>query len=194
MKEDGNLCRQPVVAIVGHIDHGKTTLLDYIRKTAVAAKERGGITQRISAYEIEHTTKEGEKRALTFIDTPGHEAFQNMRRRGASAADIVILVVAGDDGVKPQTIEAYRAIEDAKVPFIVAFTKIDKENANLDRARESVLREGIYLEGLGGDVPHVALSGKSGDGVPELLDLVILAAALHGVSCDAAAPVRATVI
>jgi translation initiation factor IF-2 len=194
MNASSVICRQPVVAIVGHIDHGKTTLLDYIRKTAVAAKETGGITQRISAYEIEHTTKEGEKRALTFIDTPGHEAFQNMRRRGASAADIVILVIAADDGVKPQTVEAYRAIADAKVPFIVAFTKADKETANLDRARETVLREGIYLEGLGGDVPHVALSGKSGAGVSELLDLIILATDLHGISCDAGKPVQATVI
>ena len=194
MATASSICKQPVVAIVGHIDHGKTTLLDYIRKASVAAKETGGITQGISAYEIEHTTKEGEKRALTFIDTPGHEAFQNMRRRGASVADIVILVIAADDGVKPQTVEAYKAITEANVPFIVAFTKVDKETANLDRARESVLREGIYLEGLGGDVPHVALSGKSGAGVSELLDLIILATDLHGISCDPTKPVQATVI
>lgn len=185
---------QPVVAVVGHIDHGKTTLLDYIRKSKVAEREHGGITQRISAYEIEHQPKEGPARPITFIDTPGHEAFQKMRRRGASAADIAILVVAADDGVKPQTKEAYAAIQDAKIPLIIAFTKIDKENANLDRAKESVLKEGIYLEGLGGDVPWVAVSGKTGEGVPELLDLIILATDLHEVSCDASAAPHATVI
>jgi translation initiation factor IF-2 len=189
-----SICKQPVVAVVGHIDHGKTTLLDYIRKSRVAVGEAGGITQRISAYEIDHVTKEGEKRAITFIDTPGHEAFQKMRRRGASAADIAILVVAADDGVKPQTKEAWAAIKEAKIPVVVAFTKIDKENANLDRAKESVLKEGIYLEGLGGDVPSVGVSGKSGDGVPELLELIILASDLHGIECDASADVHATVI
>jgi translation initiation factor IF-2 len=195
-----NICRQPVVAVVGHIDHGKTTLLDYIRKSSVAAREAGGITQRISAYEIEHpypSTGSGqakEVRAITFIDTPGHEAFQKMRRRGASAADIAILVVAADDGVKPQTKEAWAAIQEAKIPTVVAFTKIDKENVNLDRAKESVVKEGIYLEGLGGDVPWVGVSGKTGDGVSELLDLIILAADLHGVECDASADAHATVI
>ena len=185
---------QPVVAVVGHIDHGKTTLLDYIRKSQVADKEAGGITQRISAYEITHTTKEGATRAITFIDTPGHEAFQKMRRRGAGAADIAILVVAADDGVKPQTKEAWAAIQNAKVPAIVAFTKIDKETANLERAKESVGKEGIYLEGLGGEIPWVGVSGKSGDGVPELLDLIILAADLNGVTCDAASGARAIVM
>ncbi|MFQ5540819.1 MAG: translation initiation factor IF-2 [Candidatus Paceibacteria bacterium] len=185
---------QPVVAVVGHIDHGKTSLLDYIRKEKVAEREKGGITQRISAYEIEHTPKEGAKRAISFIDTPGHEAFQKMRRRGASAADIAILVVAADDGAMPQTLEAWKAITDAKIPYIVAFTKIDKENANLDRAKESVMKDGIYLEGLGGDVPHVALSSKTGEGVDELLDLILLVADLEDVTCDADAEPRAVVI
>lgn len=185
---------QPVVAVVGHIDHGKTSLLDYIRKSRVAAKEEGGITQGISAYELEHTPKEGGKRAITFIDTPGHEAFQEMRRRGASAADIAILVVAADDGVKPQTQEAWKAITDAGIPFIVAFTKIDKDTANVDRAKESVLKEGIYLEGLGGSVPHVAVSSKTGDGIDELLDLILLVTDLEDVHCDASLPPRAVVI
>jgi len=184
---------QPVVAIVGHIDHGKTTLLDYIRKSAVAAKETGGITQKVSAYEVEHETPEG-KRAITFIDTPGHEAFQKMRRRGAAAADIAILIVAADDGVKPQTIEAHKAIADAGIPFIVAFTKIDKETANIERAKESVMKHEIYLEGLGGDVPFVGVSGKTGAGVPELLDLIVLIADVKGISCDATAPVEAIII
>ncbi len=193
MSASSNICKQPVVAIVGHIDHGKTTLLDYIRKSAVAAKETGGITQKIGAYEVEHQGAEGT-RAITFIDTPGHEAFQKMRRRGAKAADIAILVIAADDGVKPQTIEAYRAITDAKIPYIVAFTKIDKDSANLERAKESVMREGIYLEGLGGEVPFVGVSGKSGVGVPELLDLIILAADLNNVACDASKELEAIVI
>src|SRR3989338_7564811 len=178
---------QPVVAIVGHIDHGKTTLLDFIRKTDTAAREAGGITQKVSAYEILHETPEGT-RAITFIDTPGHEAFQKMRLRGAAAADIAILVVAADDGVKPQTKEAYKAIEEAKVPFIVSFTKIDKDTANIERAKESVMKEGIYLEGLGGEVPFAKVSGKTGEGIPELLDLILLAADLHALAGDPGKP------
>lgn len=185
--------RQPVVAVVGHIDHGKTTLLDYIRSTSVAAREAGGITQRVSAYEIVHTNAEGST-PITFIDTPGHEAFQAMRRRTANAADIAVLIVAADDGVKPQTVEAKKAIDAAGIPFIVCFTKADKESANLDRAKESVLKEGIYLEGLGGDVPWVAASGKSGDGVTELLDLIVLVADLNTITCDPAAAPSAIVI
>lgn len=185
---------QPVVAVVGHIDHGKTSLLDYIRKEKVAEGETGGITQRISAYEIEHTPKEGETRSISFIDTPGHEAFKEMRRRGASAADIAILVVAADDGVKPQTLEAWRAITDAGIPFIVAFTKIDKDTANIDRARESVMKEGIYLEGLGGSVPHVGVSSKTGDGIDELLDVILLITDLEEIRCDQDAEAKAVVI
>lgn len=186
--------KKPVVAVVGHIDHGKTSLLDYIRKSRIAERESGGITQKISAYEIEHKTKEGETREISFIDTPGHEAFQEMRRRGASAADIAILVVAADDGVKPQTIEAWNAIQTAEIPFVVAFTKIDKDTANLDRAKESVLKEGIYLEGLGGSVPHAAVSSKSGDGIDDLLDLIVLASDLEEVTCDPSAEPKAIVI
>lgn len=185
---------QPVVAVVGHIDHGKTSLLDYIRKSKVAERETGGITQRISAYEITHTPKDGGERPITFIDTPGHEAFQEMRRRGASAADIAILVVAADDGVKPQTKEAWSAISAAGIPFIVAFTKIDKETANIEKAKESVLREGIYLEGLGGTVPWAAVSSKTGAGVPELLDLITLVADLEGVHCSPEESAKAIVI
>lgn len=185
--------RHPVIAIVGHIDHGKTTLLDYIRSTQTAAREAGGITQRVSAYEIVHTGAEGET-PMTFIDTPGHEAFQAMRVRSANAADIAVLIVAADDGVKPQTKEAYKAIVNAEVPFVVCFTKIDKDTANLDRAKESVLKEGIYLEGLGGDVPWAAVSGKSGAGVTELLDLIALVAEVQGVTCDASAEPSAIII
>lgn len=193
MAENSTICKQPVVAIVGHIDHGKTTLLDYIRKSSVAAKETGGITQRVSAYEVTHTGAEGT-RDITFIDTPGHEAFQKMRERAGSAADIAILIVAADDGVKPQTQEAYKAIQNAKIPFIVAFTKIDKDTANVEKAKESVMREGIYLEGLGGEVPYVGVSGKTGVGVPELLDLIVLASDVNAITCDAGKPAEAVVI
>ena len=185
---------QPVVAVVGHIDHGKTSLLDYIRKSQIAERETGGITQKISAYEIEHVGEDDAARPITFIDTPGHEAFQKMRRRGASAADIAILVVAADDGVKPQTKEAWSAITDAGIPYIVAFTKIDKDTANLDRAKESVLKEGIYLEGLGGSVPYVAVSSKAGTGIKELLDMILLVTDLEGISCNPAGEPRAIVI
>lgn len=186
--------KKPVVAVVGHIDHGKTSLLDYIRESRVAERESGGITQKISAYEIEHKTAEGEVRPISFIDTPGHEAFQQMRRRGASAADIAILVIAADDGVKPQTLEAWKAITDANIPFIVAFTKIDKDSANIDRAKESVLKEGIYLEGLGGSVPFVGVSSKTGDGVSELLDMIALVSDLEEITCDTGAEAKAIVI
>lgn len=193
MASSGTICKQPVVAIVGHIDHGKTTLLDYIRKSAVAAKETGGITQRVSSYEVLHKGAEGE-RMITFIDTPGHEAFQKMRERAGGAADIAVLIVASDDGVKPQTMEAHKAIMAAGIPYIVAFTKIDKDTSNIERAKESVMREGIYLEGLGGEIPFVAVSGKTGTGVPELLDLIVLAADLHNVTCDSDAPLAAIVL
>lgn len=193
MSASSHICKQPVVAIVGHIDHGKTTLLDYIRKSSVAARETGGITQRVSAYEIIHKGAEGE-RTITFIDTPGHEAFQKMRERAGAAADIAILIVAADDGVKPQTREAYKAITAANIPFIVAFTKIDKDAKNIERAKESVAKEGIYLEGLGGDVPFAAVSGKTGDGVPELLDLVLLVADLHDISCDSGKPLEGIIL
>lgn len=185
--------QHPVVAVVGHIDHGKTSLLDYIRQSSVAAREAGGITQRVSAYEITHTHTDGAM-PITFIDTPGHEAFSAMRRRSANAADIAILIVAADDGVKPQTKEALKAIQDAEIPFIVCFTKIDKDTANLERAKESVLREGVYLEGLGGDVPWAAVSSKTGDGVSELLDLIVLVTDVQGLTVDTGAPFSAIVI
>ncbi len=195
MSEKSSKHIQPVVAVVGHIDHGKTSLLDYIRKSKVAERETGGITQRISAYEIEHTQKENDTpRPITFIDTPGHEAFQEMRRRGTSAADIAILVIAADDGVKPQTLEAWNAITTAGIPFIVAFTKIDKDTAHIGRAKESALKEGIYLEGLGGTIPWVGVSPKSGDGVSELLDLILLVTDLEEIHCNPSLPARAIVI
>ncbi len=179
--------RPPIVAVMGHIDHGKSSLLDYIRKANVVAGEAGGITQHISAYEAEHE-HEGVLRKITFLDTPGHEAFRALRERGAATADVAILVIAAEEGVKPQTVEALNAIVEAKTPYVVAFTKIDKPSADVERAKISALEHGIYLEGLGGDIAYAGVSSKSGQGIPELLDLVLLTADLSELSADASAP------
>ena len=132
-KKDNLKPRPPVVAVVGHVDHGKTALLDYVRKTNVVAKEAGGITQSIGAYEVKHSGKK-----ITFIDTPGHEAFTHMRSHGASAADIAILVIAADEGIKQQTKEALEILRATKTPFIVAITKVDKENANVEKVKSKL--------------------------------------------------------
>ncbi len=166
-----NLKRSPVVVVVGHVDHGKTSLLDYIRKTEVVAKEAGSITQSVGAYEIVH----GDRR-ITFIDTPGHEAFSKMRVRGAKVADVAILVVAADEGVKPQTKEAIKALEDSGTPFVVALTKVDKSNADLERVKNDLTSNNVLLEGYGGSTSYQGVSSKTGEGVAELLDLVLLAA------------------
>jgi len=179
--------RPPIVAVMGHIDHGKSSLLDYIRKANVTALEAGGITQHVSAYEAEHE-HEGQVRKITFLDTPGHEAFRALRARGAAAADVAILVVAADEGVKPQTLEALASIREAKTPFVVALTKIDKNGADVERAKASLLENEVYLEGLGGDVAYAPVSSKSGEGVPELLDIVLLTADLAELSADPEAP------
>jgi translation initiation factor IF-2 len=186
--------RPPVVTVMGHIDHGKSTLLDYIRKTKVTESEAGGITQHISAYEVEHTTPTGEMRRITFLDTPGHEAFQHLRSRGSTVADLAILVVAADDGVKPQTLEALKAITEARIPYLVAISKIDKANADIERAKMSLLEHGVYLEGLGGSVPFVPISSKTGEGVPALLDLLLLAADLEELQGDPTIPAQGLVI
>ena len=157
----------PVVSVLGHVDHGKTTLLDKIRESAVAAGEKGGITQKIGASKIE-IDHEGKKRTITFIDTPGHEAFANMRSQGVSAADIVLLIIAADDGIKPQTRESIQKIVEAKIPFIVVFTKIDRAEANIERVKQQVMHEGILLEGLGGNVPYIGVSASTGEKVKDL--------------------------
>ncbi len=174
--------RPPIVVVMGHVDHGKTTLLDYIRKANIAAREAGGITQATAAYEIVHGG-----RKITFIDTPGHEAFTAMRSRGAQAADLAILVVAADEGVKPQTKEAIKIIEESKTPFIVALNKIDKTGGNIDKARNDLMAAGVLLEGYGGNVSYHGISAKTGEGVGELLDLILLAADLENLRYDPAA-------
>jgi translation initiation factor IF-2 len=175
--------RPPVIAVMGHIDHGKSSLLDYIREANIVAGEAGGITQHVAAYVAEHGG-----RAVTFLDTPGHEAFKAIRARGAATADIAILVVAADEGVMPQTEDALAAIGEAKIPFVVAITKIDKNNADVEMAKRTLLEHGVYLEGLGGDIPYAPVSSKTGEGVPELLDLVLLAADIIEPSADPEAP------
>jgi translation initiation factor IF-2 len=163
--------RPPVVTVLGHVDHGKTSLLDRIRETTVAAGEAGGITQKIGAYQVE---KNG--RRITFIDTPGHEAFTAMRARGADVTDIAILVVAADDGVMPQTEEAIQHVRSAEVPIVVALNKIDKEGANPDRILQQLADRGLVSSDYGGDITVVRTSAKTGEGVTDLLDMVLLTA------------------
>lgn len=181
--------RPPIVVIMGHIDHGKSSLLDYIRKTNIVAGEAGGITQHLSAYEVEHKLTETRKDGLasnriTFLDTPGHEAFSKMRARGANVADIAILVVSAEDGVKEQTKEALRSIKEAGIPYIVAINKIDKPNANIERTKQNLAENEVYLEGFGGDVPFVPISAKLGTGVSELLDMMLLVAEMENLTGD----------
>jgi translation initiation factor IF-2 len=186
--------RPPVVVVVGHIDHGKSTLLDTIRKSNVVDGEAGGITQHLSAYVVPHTTSEGVEETITFLDTPGHEAFQKMRLRGADVADVAILMVSAEDGVKPQTIEALASIKTAGIPYVVAINKIDKPGANIERTQSSLIENEIYIEGMGGDIPWVGISAKEGTGISELLDLVVLTADLAELQGDTNAPAAGKVI
>jgi len=171
--------RAPVVVVMGHIDHGKTTLLDYIRKTKVASSESGLITQHVGAYEVE--VKDSK---ITFIDTPGHEAFSSIRKRGTSMADIAILIIAADESIKPQTREAIFHIKNNNIPYIVAINKIDKPGVNLEKIKNDLAQEEIYLEGRGGDVPYVEISALRGDNIDSLLELILLIAELNELKGD----------
>jgi len=181
--------RAPVVTVMGHVDHGKTSLLDAIRQTNVAAGEAGGITQHIGAYRVEVHGK-----PIVFLDTPGHEAFTSMRARGAKATDIVVLVVAADDAVMPQTIEAINHARAAKVPIVVAINKIDKSNANVDRVKKELADQGVLLEAWGGDTPAAEISALKKQGIDHLLELILLVAEIQELSAPAGVEARGVVL
>jgi len=197
--------RPPVVVVMGHVDHGKTTLLDYIRKANVAGREAGGITQAVGAYTIELPQNGDGSRVvarddkpdgnrITFIDTPGHEAFTKMRSRGATIADIGILVVAADDGVNAQTKEAIKILQETKLPYVVAINKIDLPGANVEKAKGSLLQAGVLLEGMGGDISFQPVSAKTGEGVNELLDHLSLMAEVENLNCDTNGPAEGYIL
>jgi translation initiation factor IF-2 len=181
--------RPPVVAVMGHVDHGKTSLLDAIRSSNVVAREAGGITQHISAYQVEHNG-----RVITFLDTPGHEAFAAIREHGALLTDIVIIVVAADDGIKPQTIEAIRFARKAGVRIIVAANKIDKEGADVNRLKQQLAEQDLLIEEWGGDTIVQEVSAKTKQGIPELLDMVLLVSDVEELKADTDVPARGLII
>lgn len=184
-----SVIRPPVVVILGHVDHGKTKLLDTIRKTNVAEGESGGITQHIGAYQAEFNGK-----IITFLDTPGHEAFGAIRARGTKVADVAVLVVAADESVKPQTREAIKIIKEAKIPFIVAINKIDKDAANGQRVRQDLATEEVLSEDWGGQIPMVEVSAKENKNIDGLLDMILLVAEMEELKEDTVSPAEGIII
>lgn len=181
--------RPPVVTIMGHVDHGKTTLLDHIRKTKVTAGEAGGITQHIGAYNIEFQGK-----PITFIDTPGHAAFNKMRERGSQITDLIVLVVAANDGVKPQTIESIRHIKNSGVPFVVAINKTDLPNVDTNVVKSELVEQGITVADYGGDIDAIEISALKGKNVDKLLETLLVMAELLELKSEPNAPLKAIVI
>ena len=186
--------RPPIVAILGHVDHGKTTLLDYIRKSNITDREYGGITQKIGAYEISTKFKEYKTNRITFIDTPGHEAFTKLRARGANVADIALLLIDGKDSVMPQTIESITHIKTAKIPFIVVINKIDLPEVNPDKVKNDLLKYEVMTEGKGGTVPTALVSAKTGKGIDELLETILFIASDLKLNYDEKNPALAYII
>ncbi|MEK7171024.1 MAG: translation initiation factor IF-2 [Patescibacteria group bacterium] len=186
--------RPPIVTIMGHVDHGKTSLLDFIRQSNIAAGETGGITQHISAYQIEFKATDSLKRKITFVDTPGHEAFSALRAHGASITDLVILVVAADDGIKPQTLEALHHARTSNVPVIVAINKFDLPGANIERVKQQLVEHDLAPEEWGGKTVVVPVSAKTGEGVDHLLEMIILTTDLLELKADPAAASEGIVI
>lgn len=182
--------RPPIVTVLGHVDHGKTTLIGAIRKVDMTSKEVGGITQSIGASMV--TIKEGKR--ITFIDTPGHALFTKMRSRGAKACDIAILVVDASDGVKPQTLEALQLIKEARIPFIVAITKIDLPAANVEGILSQLEKEDVLFEGRGGNTPYLEISAKTGQGISELLEMISLVSEVSEIKGDSKSQLLAVVI
>lgn len=192
--------RPPVVVILGHVDHGKTTVLDYIRKTKIADKEAGGITQHIGAYQVE-LPKAAKSAAgaqefdrVTFLDTPGHEAFSAIRSRGAKVADVGVLIVAAEEGVKPQTKEAIAILQETKLPYVVAINKIDKPEANPQRIRQELAENNVFVEGYGGQTPVVEISGRTGQGIDSLLETILLLAEVEELKGDISLPAEGVII
>jgi translation initiation factor IF-2 len=189
-----NQPRSPIVAILGHVDHGKTTLLDYIRKTSLTENELGGITQKIGAYEIVTHFKDYKTNKITFIDTPGHEAFSLLRARGADVADIALLLIDGKDSVMPQTIESISHIKAAKIPYIVVINKIDLPETNPDKVKNDLLKHEVLVEGKGGNIPVALVSAKTGKGIDELLETILLIANDLNLKYNLDNPVQAYII
>jgi len=188
-KQQNLISRPPVVVVLGHVDHGKSSILEAIKDLKITAKESGGITQHIGAYEIEH---QGKK--IIFIDTPGHEAFSAMRSRGAKVADIAILVVAAEEGVKPQTKEAILHIKKAQIPMIVAINKMDKPEANPEKVKRELSNQDVLVESTGGKIPSVEVSAKTGKGIPDLLELILLVAEMEDFKADISKPVEGVIV
>jgi len=197
--QNGLMARPPVVVILGHVDSGKTSILDFIRKTHIAEKESGGITQHIGAYQIEVGNPPSPKategrRKITFIDTPGHEAFSAMRSRGAKVADIAILVIDSCKGVEPQTKEAILHIKKANIPLIVALNKIDRQEANPEKAKRELTKEDVLVESMGGKVPAVEVSASTGKGIEELLEMIFLVGEMESLKSNSAIPAEGWII
>jgi len=187
--DGGQVTRPPVVVVLGHVDHGKSSILEAIKDLKITSKESGGITQHIGAYEIKHQDKK-----ITFIDTPGHEAFSAMRSRGAKVADIAVLVVAGEEGIKPQTKEAILHIKKAGIPMIVAINKIDKPEANPEKVKRELAKEDVLVESMGGNIPSVNVSAKTGQGIPELLEIILLVAEMENLKGEISKPAEGVII